>query len=142
MATKKSTTRGADFPIRIDVDKQGNFTYTLMGGNGSSIQPPSGMTVSWDLFVKGRRQPFSIEFDETSPFGVNKQIIRSFGGPTAPQTVKVSKFFRGNLCMKYSVQLTNGWTDDPDIVPIPADSFKPLVFVTLNPPLNLYQNPE
>jgi hypothetical protein len=135
---KNSRKPQATFPIRVDVDKEGNFHYTLPNNQlGSTIHPHNNQTVSWQVFVKGRPRPFSIAFSENSPFG-SQNYIRSFGKRTEPLPVAVSKYYRGNLCMEYSVSLDNGWTDDPDIVPNPSDSIDP--DAVKNPDILLYLN--
>ena len=126
-----------NYLVQISVDKYGKFTYTLPNGSDASTITPSNLdTVQWSLKVKGRRQPFSIEFPDFGPFGIRHRIARSFGGPTEKLTVNVSPLYRGNLAMKYNVTLTNGWFDDPDVVPIPSDGLT-LQILTVNPPILL-----
>ncbi len=126
-----------NYLVLINVDKYGKFTYNLPdGSDASTIRPTNLDTVQWSLKVKGRSQPFTIEFPDFGPFGIRNRVARSFGGPTAKLTVVVSQFYRGNLAMKYNVILTNGWTDDPDVVPIPSDGLAPQLAL-INPPILL-----
>jgi len=119
-----------NYLVLINVDKYGKFTYNLPdGSDASTIRPTNLDTVQWSLKVKGKHQPFTIEFPDFGPFGIRNRVARSFGGPTAKLTVIVSQFYRGNLAMKYNVILTNGWTDDPDVVPIPSDGLNPKIQV-------------
>jgi hypothetical protein len=118
----KAKREPAQFDIYVVVKKDGSFHYTLEDGSeASTIRPFNNDTVRWTVKVRGCKEAFTIEFPDFSPFGVHNKVFRSFGGFTAPATVNVSPFFRGNLAMKYNVTLTNGWSDDPDIVPIPSD---------------------
>jgi hypothetical protein len=127
----------AEFDIHVDVKKDGSFHYTLKGGaDAYTIRPFNNDTVRWIVRVRGRKEPFTIEFPDFSPFGVHNKVFRSFGGYTAPATVNVSPFYRGNLAMKYNVTLTNGWSDDPDIVPIPSDGLADDREI-INPPILL-----
>jgi hypothetical protein len=124
MAKKPSNTARKPelYDIRIDVKGDGKFYYTLPdGSDASTIRPCNKDTVRWSLKVKGRKQPFTIEFPDFGPFGIRNRVARSFGGPTVALTVNVSPLYTGNLAMKYTVILTNGWSDDPDIVPVPSD---------------------
>jgi hypothetical protein len=131
-----------NYVITVNVDKNGNFAYTLPDGtDAKTLTPTNGDTVQWILKVKGKSQSFSIEFPDFSPFGISLRVFRSFGGPTQRATVNVSSLFRGNLAMKYDVVLENGWSDDPDIVPIPADARLPGLALT-NSPIKLSIDPQ
>uniref|UniRef100_Q01PY0 Uncharacterized protein n=1 Tax=Solibacter usitatus (strain Ellin6076) TaxID=234267 RepID=Q01PY0_SOLUE len=126
-----------NYLVLVNVDKHGKFTYHLPdGSDASTLRPFNRDTVKWSLKVKEKQQPFSIEFPDYGPFGIHNRVARSFGGPTAELTVNVSPFYRGNLAMKYNVILTNGWSDDPDVVPIPSDGLDPQIQV-VNPPILL-----
>jgi hypothetical protein len=142
MAKKSSNAKRdpVNYHVMISVDKYGEFTYKLhKGGDASTIRPFNLDTIQWSLRVKGRPQPFFIEFPDYGPFGIHHRVVRSFGGPTQKLTVNVSPFFRGNLAMKYNVVLTNGWSDDPDVVPIPSDGLAAQLTV-INPPILLSVN--
>jgi hypothetical protein len=111
--------------IRISVDEHGVFTYFADNGDAAHFHVNVGDTIKWSLKIRGEHAPFTIEFPDFGPFGIQNRVARSFGGPTLPFTVAVSKFYPKNYAMKYNVILTNGWSDDPDIVPIPADGVTP-----------------
>jgi hypothetical protein len=128
MAKKPGKTKSGPilYDIRIEVKGDGNFYYYLPDGtDASTIRPCNNDTVQWSLKVKGRKQPFTVEFPDYGPFGIRHRVVRSFGGPTVALPVSVSPLYRGNLAMKYIVTLANGWSDDPDIVPVPYDSMLP-----------------
>jgi hypothetical protein len=123
-----------NYHVQISVNKYGEFNYKLdKGGEASTIRPFNLDTIQWSLTVKGRPQPFFVEFPDFGPFGIRHRVIRSFSGPTQKLTVNVSPFFRGNLAMKYNVVLTNGWSDDPDVVPMPSDGLAPHVQIVNSP---------
>jgi hypothetical protein len=134
MATKKKTnakkTPKISAPVhhQIDVnaDAHGNFTYLVNGKtDGSSIRPKNGDTVSWSATLMGFPVPFQVEFSGFSPFGPGNLVTRSLFQSTSPLTVNVPPYYHGNLVFKYTVTLANGWSDDPDIIPVPSDGVLP-----------------
>ena len=125
--------KGARHVVKVAVDKKGNFTYTLgSGGDASSlITRRQGDTVSWSVRYRGKRVPFQIEFAGTGPFGFADRVIRSSGKDSSPLTVNVPDSYEGNYVMEYRVTLENGWSDDPDVVPILSDGTNGLVAPTI-----------
>jgi plastocyanin len=110
------------YRIDVNIDVDGEFTYTVNGfEDARRLQVRNGDTVSWTAKMLGKPVPFTVEFPDFSPFGITKRVVRSFLGPTVPQTVALAPLYHGNLVFKYTVTLENGWYDDPDIVPVPSD---------------------
>lgn len=107
--------------IHVHVDAHGKFTYTADGiPDASSLKPRNGDTISWSLRHMGVPVPFQVEFPGFGPFGVGTRVVRSTFLPTDPLTVTVPKYYHGNLVFKYTVTMFNGWSDDPDVEPVPA----------------------
>jgi len=121
--TRKSTPPPphVDYVVEVNVDKNGNFTYTENGVDARTLRPSLGDTISWSVRVKGKRCPFQIEFPGFGPFGYMTRTIRSSSKPTKPLTVTVPKNYSGNLVMDYRVTVPGAWSDDPDVVPPSSD---------------------
>ena len=123
MAKKKKYTPQA-YNIEVDVDAKGNFTYSVNGNaGGNTVRPRNSDTISWAVRVGGIPHAFQIEFADFSPFGFTNKVIRSAFGPTPPMTVAIPSFYHGNLVLKYTVSVGNGWSDDPDVEPVLSDGF-------------------
>jgi hypothetical protein len=129
MTAKKQTKKGkapkptpTAYHIRVDVDAAGNFKYTADGiPDASSIRPHNGDTLVWSAKFMDIPVPFQVDFPGFGPFGGMNQVVRSMFQTTKPLTVKVPSFYHGNLVFKYTVTIANGWSDDPDVEPVPAD---------------------
>lgn len=132
-APPKIKVKTANHEVRVAVDKKGNFTYTLKsGGDASSlITRRKGDSISWSVRYKGKRVPFQIEFAGSGPFGFADRVIRSSGKDSAPLIVNVPDSYAGNYVMEYRVTVENGWSDDPDVVPILSDGTNGLVAPTI-----------
>jgi hypothetical protein len=110
------------FHIQVSVDINGNFAYKADGiPDARSIRPHYGDTISWSVKLMGHPVPFQIEFPGFGPFGFLNRAIHSVGNPTDPIKVTLPASYHGNLVMKYTVSLSNGWSDDPEVVPRPSD---------------------
>jgi len=108
--------------IDVNVDVHGNFKYSAPGiPDASSIRPHNGDTLSWFAKFMGLPVPFQVTFPGFSPFAEGSQAVRSMFGATGPLTVAVPSFYHGNLVFKYTVSIANGWSDDPDVEPVPSD---------------------
>jgi hypothetical protein len=131
MSAKKRTKKGkapkhtpTAYHIKVDVDAGGNFKYTADGiPDASSIRPRNGDTIVWSATFVGIPVPFQVDFPGFGPFGAVNQVVRSMFQTTKPLTVAVPSFYHGNLVFKYTVTIANGWSDDPDVEPVPADAF-------------------
>jgi len=139
--TKKLTKRRAKrvpvaFNIDVDIDVAGAFTYVLAGSTtpAKSIRPNNGDTVSWRVRLAGLPVPFQVEFDVFNPFGPGKGVIRSLFGRSDPVTVNLPNGYNGNLVFQYRVSTVNGWSDDPDIQPVPSDG---IIFPNVVPPTTI-----
>ncbi len=106
--------------IEVNADILGNFTYTTSGKGASHLQPNVGDTVSWIATLGGFPTAFQIEFASFGPFGGKSRVQRSPGLPTPPATVALPPNYAGNLIFEYTVTLENGWSDDPDVEPVPS----------------------
>ena len=110
------------YNIEVDVDLYGNFRYSANGiPDASSIRPHNGDTISWSVKLGGIPVPFQVEFPGFGPFGMAGRVVRSMFQRTAPLTIAVPKYYHGNLVFKYTVTIANGWSDDPDVEPVPSD---------------------
>jgi hypothetical protein len=110
------------YRIEVNVDVDGNFKYSADGiPDASSIRPHNGDTISWSAKLMGAPVPFQVEFPDFGPFDMGTRVVRSMFQPTAPLTVAVPSYYHGNLVFKYTVTIVNGWSDDPDVEPVPSD---------------------
>jgi len=110
------------YHIRVAVDLAGNFKYTADGiPDASYIRPKNGDTITWSVTLAGMPVPFQVEFPEFSPFSQGVGVVRSLYQETQPLTVNVPSYYRGNQVFKYSVAISNGWSDDPVVEPVPSD---------------------
>jgi hypothetical protein len=108
--------------IHVNADVSGNFTYTVNGNpSDGRIQPNIGDTISWQATWMNLPTAFQIQFTTLGPFGGASRVQRSLFGPTSPATVALPPNYRGNLIFEYTVTLANGWSDDPDVEPVPHD---------------------
>jgi hypothetical protein len=103
------------YEVKVSVDRNGKFTY-----NPSTVQPNPGDTISWSVTLRGGKTAFQVEFPCISPFA-GGGVFRSASNPTPKQTVDLLPNYKGNLVFKYAVTVSNGWSDDPVIGPVPAD---------------------
>lgn len=111
--------------IDVHVDLAGNFTYSAQGiPDATTIRPRNGDTLSWAVRHGGIPVPFQVEFPGVSPFDSGDQTLRSMFLPTEPQTVNIPSFYHGNRVFKYTVSIHNGWSDDPDVEPVPSDGIE------------------
>lgn len=118
---KKKKRVPVDHLIEVNADIHGNFEYLVNGAaGGASIRPHVGDTISWKATLMHLPISFQVEFSGFGPFGPGNQVVRSLFQKTKPLTVTVPKYYHGNLVFKYTVTLGNGWSDDPDIVPVPS----------------------
>src|SRR6266496_4046149 len=85
------------FPIEINVDTFGNFTYKANGADASSIRPHNGDKISWSARLGGIPIPFQVEFTGYSPFGFKTKAIRGLFGATDYHTVAMPNSYHGNL---------------------------------------------
>ena len=109
--------------IEVNVDVDGKFKYSAAGlPDASKIRPHNGDTISWSAKLMGIPVPFQVEFPGFGPFGTDHRVVRSMFQPTDPLTVAVPSWYPGNLVCKYTVTIGNGWSDDPDVEPVPSDA--------------------
>lgn len=128
MATKQKKTKYTPklYHVEVNVDSKGNFQYTANGVDAKTIRPRNTDKVSWSVKLGGIPVPFQVEFPGYGPFGIGNRVARSLFGATDPLTVSVPNYYHGNLVLKYTVTLPNGWSDDPDVVPVLSDGLDPL----------------
>jgi hypothetical protein len=120
--TKGKAHNPVAYLIEVDVDISGNFKYSANGiPDASTIRPYNGDTISWSAKLMGVPVPFQVSFSGFSPFVGGTQVVRSMFGATDPVKVAVPSFYHGNLVFKYNVTIANGWSDDPDVEPVPSD---------------------
>jgi len=134
MTTKQRTGKGRRaanrvpiaYHIRVDVEADGSFKYSADGiPDASSIRPRIGDTIAWSAKFMGIPTPFQVDFPGFGPFGAVNQVVRSLFQTTKPLTVAVPSYYHGNLVFKYTVTIANGWSDDPDVEPVPSDGVAP-----------------
>jgi hypothetical protein len=102
------------------------------------LRPDVGDFISWNVQRADRWKtelPFQVELQSYLPIGT--RVIRSQGGRTAPYEVTLPENYMGNFVFKYSVATLNGWTDDPDIVPVQSDGS---ILVTSARTVDMYVN--
>ncbi len=123
MAKRKASPM--EYRIQVNVDASGKFNYTVNGNpGGNRIQPNLGDTISWQVTWMNLPTAFQIEFASFGPFGGTNRVLRSPFGPTTPATVALPPNYRGNLIFEYTVSIANGWSDDPDVEPVPHDGIE------------------
>jgi hypothetical protein len=111
------------YHIKVNVDLHGKFTYTASGiPDASTIRPRNNDTIVWSVTFGGFPISFQVEFPGYGPFGAINRVVRSVLGATPPQTVNVPSYYKGNMVFKYTVTIANGWSDDPDVEPVPANA--------------------
>jgi hypothetical protein len=132
-SNKKAKTRQAKrVPVAYNIDVNvdpitGKFVYVLENTDivARSIRPHNGDTVSWRVRLGGMPVAFQVEFGLFNPFGPGNGIIRSLFGRSQPVTVNLPKGYQGNLAFEYCVSIPTGWSDDPDVEPVPSDGIDP-----------------
>lgn len=126
--SKKAKRAPVAYDITVNADLNGNFSYSTPGmKDASSIRPANGDTITWLATLNGIPVPFQVEFPGFSPFGPGNRVVRSLFNRTNPMTVALPNFYRGNLVLKYTITLANGWSDDPDVEPVPSDALNTAV---------------
>jgi hypothetical protein len=105
--------------------KSGTFTYLDKATRKINLQrlfPINGDTIEWTLDSPFKKQAFQISFSDLNPFDNGTPVsYRGNGGVLSPPVNFLETFMGSKLC-KYTVSLSNGWVDDPDVVPVPADA--------------------
>jgi hypothetical protein len=110
------------YHIRVNAEADGSFKYSADGiPDASSLRPHIGDTIKWTATLMGFPTSFQVEFPGFGPFGGVNQVVRSMFQTTDPLTVTVPSYYHGNLVFKYTVTIANGWSDDPDVEPVPSD---------------------
>src|ERR1017187_10024555 len=127
MKKRKSTGTPANptpWKILISADpKTGKLRYRDAKGNDlKRVFPSNGDTIQWKLDTGIQKQPFQISFSEVNPFNVGTSVSYRGNGTALSDIVNFNDNFVGSKVCKYTVTLNNGWFDDPDVVPVPADA--------------------
>ena len=112
--------------IRISVDRKNNFHYhevfSAEGEDASSLTTINGDRIAWILDSAIEPRTFQIDFDEINPFQIFRRMTLRGTDYIVSEKVKFPDTYKGNRNLKYTVSLGNGWQDDPDVVPVPADA--------------------
>jgi hypothetical protein len=113
------------FNILISLDENNQFQYTDLfdpSVNLASIAVKKNDIIAWTLDPAIAERTFQIDFDSINPFSIfNPVSLRGDGFIVSPP-VNFPLGYPGNHRLEYKVTLSNGWRDDPDVVPVPPDS--------------------
>lgn len=122
--TKTKTTKPTTWQIFIGFDPTtGKITYRDASNNDASrIFPINGDTIQWALARSIKNQPFQVDFGLVNPFHVGSPVSYRGTKPVLSEAVNFPEEFLGSKLCKYNLSLGNGWSDDPDVVPVPADT--------------------
>ena len=111
------------FEIEISLDKANNFLYKehSSGKDATSIVVINDDQITWVLDRAIPERSLQIDFGNLNPFHLYTNVVLRGHGHVTSDPVSFSRTYPFNRQLKYTVTLGNGWSDDPDVVPVEND---------------------
>jgi hypothetical protein len=113
------------FTIIISLDASLNFRYNELfsGNDASSLAVINGDLICWILDASIPERDLQIDFGLINPFKIFSNLSLRGEGQVVTPPVNFPSAYPGNRQLKYTVSLGNGFSDDPDVVPVESQLY-------------------